>query len=756
MLVARFALRRLALQRVGLRRIPAGLRRPAGRMLSEQASKQRTRKTAEPRRKVEREREALTILLQDAKSAEAVLRVHAEHMQAPGFTSRHLSRCWFVLSTDAAAKAAGHADASLADLREHSVEALPRMAARDVVSIARSVEAARVGCASPWDGLWSELAAAATKLAPKITVEDIAYVAKAFASTGHVAPPLFHALEDAAVRRVPDEAVRPKVLASLCWSFSHLDHAAPALFAAVGEELSLRPDEWAVRELALTAWAFAAADVTSSQLFDAAFARRCEGALWHPATLCQLHQWAMWREDRGQPVALTSELRSRALDAFCSAPVAPSALQQLVAESLGDLGPREEVRLPCGYTLDMVVQFSNTEVGIEVDGPAHFFGFRQVTGATALKRRQLRKRGVKLLSLPYWELDLFDGLEPAARREAIRALVHERLEKLVGKQIFAYRTLDLLPAASLEEIKRACAARFAPARALPNPRPRSLDRSGPHVCLCRWKALALAEHPDRNQGSGDATARMAEINSAYVLLSFEHRKREGAARRHTARGGKTKARRAEARPAPQPMQQASTQSSAPASRRSEEEEAAIFARRLRERTQETGSDSVDQASVDRETERLLEESKRKQAASASKRKQDEEWHGALVRREEQAAQQRNDDKAFRRMSILYHFAPRLANGLTSVWKTVLASDEQKWRAYQSQERWRIRAEQFEADLARYEAENHREVERMLREEEADDGNGSFDKSLPGDPLKLKEAAAAPSLSAFLERLDRLP
>ena len=64
--------------------------------------------------------------------------------------------------------------------------------------------------------------------------------------------------------------------------------------------------------------------------------------------------------------------------------------------------PREEVRTPLGYSLDAVVDFEGREVAVEVDGPSHFVG-REPSGATALKRRQLRAAGWALLSVPYWE-----------------------------------------------------------------------------------------------------------------------------------------------------------------------------------------------------------------------------------------------------------------------------------------------------------------------------------------------------------------
>ncbi len=91
-----------------------------------------------------------------------------------------------------------------------------------------------------------------------------------------------------------------------------------------------------------------------------------------------------------------------------------------MAASLRALGlaPREEVRTPQGYSLDAVVSHGGREVAVEVDGPSHFVG-RTPTGATALKRRQLRAAGWALLPVPYWEWDAL-GSE-AAKQAYLRA-----------------------------------------------------------------------------------------------------------------------------------------------------------------------------------------------------------------------------------------------------------------------------------------------------------------------------------------------
>ena len=79
-------------------------------------------------------------------------------------------------------------------------------------------------------------------------------------------------------------------------------------------------------------------------------------------------------------------------------------LQRQAEGTLAAIGlpPRSEVLTPLGYSLDAVIEVDGTEVAVEVDGPSHFVG-QTPTGATALKRRQLRAAGWSLVVVPYWE-----------------------------------------------------------------------------------------------------------------------------------------------------------------------------------------------------------------------------------------------------------------------------------------------------------------------------------------------------------------
>ena len=94
------------------------------------------------------------------------------------------------------------------------------------------------------------------------------------------------------------------------------------------------------------------------------------------------------------------------------------------------LAPRQEVRTPQGYSLDAVVSHGGREVAVEVDGPSHFIG-RTPTGATVLKRRQLRAAGWALLPVPYWDWDALRG--KAAKQKYLRA----QLEEFEGARLAA-------------------------------------------------------------------------------------------------------------------------------------------------------------------------------------------------------------------------------------------------------------------------------------------------------------------------------
>ena len=171
------------------------------------------------------------------------------------------------------------------------------------------------------------------------------------------------------------------------------------------------------------------ADVPSSSLFsDPRFVERCDAhALsFDNAGACQLHQWQLWLEERGTTWSrLAPSLAAQCRMSFCAEEGVPSRLHGRVAATLAVLGlePRDEVRTPQGYSLDMVVNYEGREVAIEVDGPFHFVGHtRQPSGATLLKRRHVRGLGgMRLLVVPYWEWNAL-GSGPTGRHQKMEYL----------------------------------------------------------------------------------------------------------------------------------------------------------------------------------------------------------------------------------------------------------------------------------------------------------------------------------------------
>jgi hypothetical protein len=167
---------------------------------------------------------------------------------------------------------------------------------------------------------------------------------------------------------------------------------------------------------------------------NSAFVAHCEAmqAAFSSEALCQLHQWQLWLEERGAAwPRLPLPLAERCHAAFVAEEGRPSRLQRQVVAALKALGhePREEVRTPQGYSLDAVVRISSREVAIEVDGPSHFVGRTHApTGATALKRRQLRAAGWALVPVPYWQWNALDAT--GQREHLLRELRMRRSRRI--------------------------------------------------------------------------------------------------------------------------------------------------------------------------------------------------------------------------------------------------------------------------------------------------------------------------------------
>ena len=170
--------------------------------------------------------------------------------------------------------------------------------------------------------------------------------------------------------------------------------------------------------LSNTAWAFAVWNPPSAdKLFGTtSFMTQCAHleTSFSPAALSQLHQWSLWRDERGALwPGLPESLRQACRNAFVEEEGQPSQLQSDVVReirSTGDIASVEEERR-CeisGYSIDALVTLNDGErIAVEVDGPSHFVGrSKQLNGSTLLKHRQLRYFGWRLEIVKYWEWDM--------------------------------------------------------------------------------------------------------------------------------------------------------------------------------------------------------------------------------------------------------------------------------------------------------------------------------------------------------------
>jgi len=270
--------------------------------------------------------------------------------------------------------------------------------------------------------------------------QAISNAAWALATARYESPRLFSALAQAAAANI--DRLGALDLSNLAWAFAWSSQVPvaehPALYSRLGPAALVRLGDFDGGSLSNLAWALAVASPSPDVLDAVATAALSERlAEVHGSTalnvgqLCQVHQYQLWLEERGDVAeeALPEALRQQARDSFLGmAQLAPSSrMQRLVARELRAVGGvrsvEEEVVVAQGYTVDLLVQHADFgPLAVEVDGPHHFLseGSRRPTGATQLKRRQLRSSGLRLVSLPYWELNELQA-KPRRGRDDLRA-----------------------------------------------------------------------------------------------------------------------------------------------------------------------------------------------------------------------------------------------------------------------------------------------------------------------------------------------
>ncbi|KAJ8612155.1 hypothetical protein CTAYLR_002478 [Chrysophaeum taylorii] len=332
----------------------------------------------------------------------------------------------------------------------------------------------------------------AAEIAPRVsrlTPQGLSNVAWSYASADLCAPALFDAIalellgpgsSPGVSRRC--SRLKPQEFSNLAWAFSKVDYrqrpgvfdalAAGMLALSAGRTESGAASGLTAQELANLAWAYACSNRVDPALHkllwrgivDKARAANEEDERAQSAhrdknnastpeeastndrrwgfnleELRQLHQVVLHaRYEAEGSAAIVSDV-ARAPPAFLSAlrqalatlEPSPSRAQEEVAEAVRALGidVQEELVTADGLSIDVALLPLAERVGIEFDGPYHYFhnANQTETGRTAFKKRLLAACGWTVLHIPYWE---WRGLDPSERKDYVKTtLKHLLLEK---------------------------------------------------------------------------------------------------------------------------------------------------------------------------------------------------------------------------------------------------------------------------------------------------------------------------------------
>lgn len=312
-------------------------------------------------------------------------------------------------------------------LAETCIERLDEFTPRELATLAWSLGKGRAQQALMTEELLSAIALKAAPCISGFAPQGLSNLAWAYARADHHAPALLAAIEGEAIERAAD--FKCQEVANTAWAFASLGRHTPELFRALA--ISAHPRLAAFRrgELAMLGWAFAVADAGEGGALlcgDGAFAKLAEDKFCtehdNVGSLTQLHQWSLWRaECGGKWPGVSASFVARCREAvFADGTALPSGFEMGVQSALKRMGLRtqQKVRTAEGYVIDLWVESTDgrRQIALEIDGPANFLGWsRMESGATTIKRRQLRHFGYRLLTIPYWEWEVLQGAEEEKR-----------------------------------------------------------------------------------------------------------------------------------------------------------------------------------------------------------------------------------------------------------------------------------------------------------------------------------------------------
>lgn len=264
---------------------------------------------------------------------------------------------------------------------------------------------------------FDKLAHVLLRRVPLLTDQGLSNVAFGFSNAQIRAPYLFESI----VKHAIDNAARftPRVISSLVWALARSGYDDPKFYETLAQSMlayAKRHGDYVLstQEIANMAWAYACVDRVHPALmrllwrsaleladdFSCDERRQLQQVVLHLKYEAKGSRALLSDVARAPPTFLAS-LR----DALSDLDASPSASQRIVAAILRDLGIdiTEEYVLPEGLSLDFALGPLSKRVGLEFDGPFHFFvnDKRTQVGKSAFKKRLLEALGWDVLHVPY-------------------------------------------------------------------------------------------------------------------------------------------------------------------------------------------------------------------------------------------------------------------------------------------------------------------------------------------------------------------
>jgi len=226
-------------------------------------------------------------------------------------------------------------------------------------------------------------------------------------------------------------------LANLAWAYACADHVDWALLRFLWSSIVARAQAFHNKiisnnyeltepseindEILCRNWGFNMEELR--QLHQVVLHIRYEACGGHAALLSDIAR---------SPPAFLAQLKA----AYRDVDPIQSRSQRSVARQLKQLGLRvtEEHLTPEGLSVDIAILPTSRRLGVEFDGPWHFFSNmpEEATGRTRFKMRLLRATGWTVLHIPYYEWTNLkdDEAKRDHLRNSLRALIQNRKQEL--------------------------------------------------------------------------------------------------------------------------------------------------------------------------------------------------------------------------------------------------------------------------------------------------------------------------------------